>query len=508
MSMLGKKKWFSSVFILSLSTVFFAACSNGGATNETGKTAGEKSDKVGPPVKLQIMTQSFGVPLPSEENNLVKQVLKEKTNVEIEMINPPDAEYRTQVNARLAGADFPDLFKVENDQIQQFGKQGLLLDLTPYLDKELKAVKDYLGEADLLKGTVEGKVYALPKKPAIPYGNLWIRKDWLDNLKLSVPSTLEELQAVATAFTEKDPDGNNQKDTYGYGGMGLTAFNPILGAFGVGGINDFYAKDGKLIYSPMDPDMKAAIEFIKQFMKSGAVDPDLLTTTSEANAAKKAFQGKIGILNIGFPNMTAVQYVEEYKTVNPKAEWIQVAPPKGPKGAYSGAWDVAATPGMHAIPKSLEKDPDKLQKVFDLLGYIATPEGADLVAHGVEGRHWKVENGLKVRLEARKTEHFWAYQLLGRDEVEYLKPGYPPKDVEMSAKTPRIQSFNSYLSYPEGYNHADSTRYVTEELVKFIYGKRQLNEYDAFLQTLNTTFKFNLMLDAANKRVDELKLIK
>ncbi len=47
---------------------------------------------------------------------------------------------------------------------------------------------------------------------------LWIRQDWLDNLKLEVPTTIEELEGSCAPFTEDDPDGNGQKDTYGLGG--------------------------------------------------------------------------------------------------------------------------------------------------------------------------------------------------------------------------------------------------------------------------------------------------
>ena len=44
---------------------------------------------------------------------------------------------------------------------------------------------------------------------------LLIRTDWLKKLNLSMPTTTEELMAVAKAFAEQDPDGNGKKDTYG-----------------------------------------------------------------------------------------------------------------------------------------------------------------------------------------------------------------------------------------------------------------------------------------------------
>ena len=41
------------------------------------------------------------------------------------------------------------------------------------------------------------------------------RQDWLDSLGLEVPDNVDELAEVARAFTENDPDGNGQNDTYG-----------------------------------------------------------------------------------------------------------------------------------------------------------------------------------------------------------------------------------------------------------------------------------------------------
>ena len=68
--------------------------------------------------------------------------------------------------------------------------------------------------------TFDGHQYGLPEPPPLPKREgLVIRKDWLDKLGLEVPTTPEELLAVAKAFTEQDPDGNGKNDTYGLGGF-------------------------------------------------------------------------------------------------------------------------------------------------------------------------------------------------------------------------------------------------------------------------------------------------
>ena len=58
---------------------------------------------------------------------------------------------------------------------------------------------------------------------------MFIRQDWLDNLGLKMPTTIEELKEVARAFTEDDPDGNGQNDTYGLAVDGVEVLTKSIG---------------------------------------------------------------------------------------------------------------------------------------------------------------------------------------------------------------------------------------------------------------------------------------
>ena len=60
-------------------------------------------------------------------------------------------------------------------------------------------------------------LYALPNMNATVYNLslLWIRQDWLDNLGLARPETMEDVINIARAFTKDDPDQNGADDTYG-----------------------------------------------------------------------------------------------------------------------------------------------------------------------------------------------------------------------------------------------------------------------------------------------------
>lgn len=454
-------------------------------------------------VKIEVMTDNGVSKLPAGDNDRMKIKLDEKLNTDIQLTLMHGDSSR--LNRRMATGDYPDLFMLGRIQMQEYARKGLLLDLTPYMGK-LEQARKFIGEDSLKKGSVDGRIYALAKKRSIPFYNLWIRKDWLERLNLQIPTTIEELFHVAKAFTENDPDGNGKPDTYGITGYKMSTFSPVFTAFGVGGIDSFYMKDGKLMNALYDPAMKDALKFINGMIDEGVVDPDLLLHTGDRHA-KKAFQGKVGIIWYSFPEMTKPANVTEYKTINPNAVWVQVPALKGPGGQFAGTWDVGASP-MHAIPKTMEKNPVKLQRLFDLLNYVASPEGSMLVAHGEEGRHWYRENGKIVRTELRLKEHAFMYQLLGREEIEYLESGYTKEVVDFSANTQRIEVYDGLLYIPEGFSPADANRYIDEEVSAFAYGKRPLSEYDDFLKRLEDGFQYKLMLHSAEKQLKELGIFK
>ncbi|WP_199614097.1 extracellular solute-binding protein [Paenibacillus alkalitolerans] len=476
-----------------------------GSTNEeSGKSEVENSKKT---IKLEIIEPGSNLPPPDKD--IIKQQLDKALNIDLNLtVYPSGDDYKNQLNVRMSSGNFPDLFSLDRTQLLQFSKQGLLLDLTPYMDK-LSQMKSFIGEDSLKKGMVGGKVYAISKSPQIPYTTYFIRKDWLDKLQLKVPETIEELLEVSIAFTEGDPDGNGKKDTYGLTGRKLEAFAPVFGAFGVGMPvpANFYEKDGTIVNALYDPAMKDALEFIRQMIDSGFVDPELLANTALQHQ-EKAIKGQVGIVYIDWPAMTKEQFVEQIKTVNPKAEWIQIAPPKGPGGQFDGPWDIGNSPGRYAIPKALEKDPEKLQRIFDLLNYISDPDGgSNLVQYGVEGTHFTVDGGKVVPTDKiGEVGYSWLYQFTGRPEMEYLQTKFAAQAdyIKFANDQPRIEALNGFVDIPEGYSAADADRYIEEELAKFVYGKRTLDEYDAFLNTLETTMNYKALLDAANEQLKAL----
>lgn len=512
---MSKHKWaMVSLSAVAAATAALAGCSgNSGGGGSSGSGAPEAPAA---PVKIEFM---LGTSSPLPKNDYLKQAFDKKFNTDI-TLNVPTTEFDSALNVRMASGDYPDMIMMNLFTAREYAAQGMLLDLTPHKDK-LAQVWEFVGENNQKAGIMEGKLQAIGKrggKSEIPQDNYWIRKDWLDRLQLKPPTTVEELLAVAKAFTERDPDGNGKNDTFGMTGVNLSAFVPVFGAYGVGVPHvpsgdvqkgAFYLKDDKLVNTFHDPGMKDALTAIKSFMDAGVVDPDLFANTNSTDD-EKAFKGQVGIIYNGFAPFTRASSVEIWKNINPNAEWMQLAPPKGPGGQFAGSQDIGQPDGMLVFPKTLEKDQAKLNTIFEMVNYASTEEGNNLVSFGEEGRHYTIKDGkYEVNAELRAQELFWPYQLTGRSEMSYLiNSGFPEEAIQQTARTPRIKAYTSYVIMPKDYVASDAERYIQEEFAKFIYGKRPIAEYDAFLDTLNTTFKYKLYTDAAEQQLKALGIVK
>lgn len=468
-------------------------------STNSGKSGSKTSSK---PIKLQVIETGSGMP---QGKNLIQTTLDKALNVDLNLtVYTSGDDYTNQLNVRMAAGNFPDLFSLSKDQMKQFAKQNLILDLSRYKDK-LKPTLDFIGSDSVKKGMYNGKLYSISKAPQIPYNTYWIRKDWLDKLHISMPKTPDELLKAAKAFTFNDPDGNQKKDTYGLTGGEYGAFSPIFGAYGVGDPGTFYVKNGKIVNSFYDPAMKDALTFIKKMISEGVVDPGLLANTGLQHQ-QKAIQGKAGIVYIDWPNITKKQFADQIKAVNPNADWVQVPALQGPGGQYDGSWDIGATPARYAIPKALEKDPATLNKVFDLLNYVST-KGSNLVQFGIEGRDYNIKSDKVVPTDKiSEVSYSWLYQFTGRPEMTYLQTKFAAqaKYIEFAAKEPRIHTLNGFLDYPDEYNPTDATKYWKQEFAQFIYDKKPLSQYNQFLKTLGTTMGYKKYVDNAVKQLNAL----
>ena len=111
------------------------------------------------------------------------------------------------------------------DMIESGQVKAIDEDIENYMPDRLKEIYDQYPET-FYPVTKDGKTYGIACAPCLTEGQVMvIRQDWLDNLGLSAPTNMDEFEEVIQAFTEDDPDGNGQDDTYGFTYAGDSIYN-------------------------------------------------------------------------------------------------------------------------------------------------------------------------------------------------------------------------------------------------------------------------------------------
>ena len=212
--------------------------------------------------------------------------------------------YDMQLNLRIVNGDIPDMFVCNAAQFQLLVEADMLEDLTEVFENyQSDLVRDNFtadGGKGLGMATVGDKLYGIPDS-AVGAGKFhffYIREDWREALGLPVPETLDDLIALADAFTNKDPDGNGEKDTYGLAisNEPFETYFSVPGWFNAFGAfpDQWILKDGEVVHGAIQPEMKTALAALRSWIEQGLVDPEFKVKGSWP-VSEDAVAGKAGI---------------------------------------------------------------------------------------------------------------------------------------------------------------------------------------------------------------------
>ncbi|MEF3308857.1 extracellular solute-binding protein [Paenibacillus sp. GYB004] len=338
-----KNKMVKMLVSLSLVAVpLLAACgksepagdASGKTPAETGQqTGGPKTvpEKYEPPIELTTVNYSFPTTkfFNGEDinNNIWTRTLEEKYGIKVKtQWYVPSTEYDKKSNLMIASGEIPDFFAATPQQFKQLQEAGMLEDLTKvyndHAPESIKKVMQGAGDTVLKSATIDGKLMAVPwsgvakEGPAI----LWIRTDWKEKLSLPDPKTIDDLFAIADAFTKKDPDGNGKDDTFGLAmEKELSMAAGLMNGYGAytDASTGFWVKisSGSLVNGDIQPQMKQALTKLSEMYKAGHFDPEFIV--KDANKVYETIgANKIGMMigGRGSANFPLV-------TLTPNQEW-------------------------------------------------------------------------------------------------------------------------------------------------------------------------------------------
>lgn len=293
--------------------------------------------------------------LPSGDTPLLNQYtrqIKEALNVDVDHHFAASGQnYRQRISLAIASNDLPDAMVVNAVELRQLVEADQIADLTEiyerYASPEIKEIIDNTNGAALDTVTFDGKIMALPGVQAGSdgYHLMWIRKDWLDKLNLEPPTTMAELETVARAFVEDDPDGNGQKDTIGITGPesggklyanflesknNLYGFDPLFSAHHSFPGYWVEGEDGNPVYGSILPETREALASLRDLYAKGLIDPEMAVRNK---SEEPIIAGKSGMFFapwwMGYGPLT-----NAVKT-DPEANWQAYALPLDGNGEFS-----------------------------------------------------------------------------------------------------------------------------------------------------------------------------
>lgn len=363
------RKWLVIVFVMVLALAIAACGSNsdgnsngtgGGQTQQGGSGSGSGDSENGgnvdafaagkydPPITLTtVMGLNDNAAIFKEgetvEDNIHTRMIKERLGIDIQydwvVTNTNDA-YKTKLRLELSsGSKMPDVVSYRGD----LETVNLLIDSGQFMAVD-ELVEKYAGE-EYKKGldldpTIWFPISRDGKKMALPIFDyaynadqvLWVRQDWLDDVGMDAPATLDEMEAVMEAFQKRDPNSYGLATGFinGFSNW-MTDIGFVFGAYGaVPG--QWNLVDDELVHGSIDPRAKLGLERLREWMEKGYISQDS-ALWDEVTGSELFTSGQAGMM-VG-PNWLPEWPFGDLEANDPNAVYKAYPLPAGPEG-HSG----------------------------------------------------------------------------------------------------------------------------------------------------------------------------
>lgn len=392
------RKWMFIVMIV-FSMITFIGCNDSTSSFHVNLEEEEKEARTTPfgrypeevVYTLGKMTGANNSNMPqgdTYENNAYTRYLKEKLNVQNIDVFEESTDYDNTALMAITTEDLPDVMVVsDKEQLQMLIEKNLIEDLTEAYEncasERIKEMYASYGNEILESVMVDGKLMAIPETniengPSL----IWLRKDWMDQLHLSAPKTLDDLEHIIKEFIEKDPGNNGKGNTIGLvcdsnmvGEAGYSyeyQLDIIFANYGVYPKQFYYDKHGKLVYGSVQLEAKKALKKLRSMYKDGILDSKFLLRTTE-DIIKLIVGGKCG--SFFGPWWAPNNPLVDAKKENPDAVWEPYLIQTDPNGSTTY---VSQNPSYkYVVVRKGYEHPEIVMKIISVLFDYARFEDAE-----------------------------------------------------------------------------------------------------------------------------------
>jgi putative aldouronate transport system substrate-binding protein len=331
-----------------------------------------------------------------DDVNQNKYILKlgELTNTKLNFTLLPWQEWQQSLNLVLAGEEYTDIMQIggiNSPAIAPSIEAGIFMPLNDLIDKHAPNLKKNIPKEiwDDPMISKDGKIYAIPKL-AYPrnFVVVYVRRDWLDELGLRDPVTVDDYMEMWRAFRDSKPAGIEEpvpfscREQFVCGDLIFAAYDVLP--------NDWSYVNGQLVPNFIRPEIKEVLEIYRQMYAEMLLDNEFLVQPGRQWDAKIKGQGTVGswIHVAHYPDKWLIEVQNNHPTAD-----VDVLPyPVGPDGRGGGTKGPAINGLVYAIPATNE-NPEVAIKFLDSFWI---KEVTTFLTYGIEGDNYTIENNKAV----------------------------------------------------------------------------------------------------------------
>lgn len=427
------------------------------ATQQVSEKNAEATQQVMDKVKI-VMHKAGGLQV-RKDDPLVKDAIEKKflrdtgINIDLDVKLNANEDFVNKVNLSIAAGDQIDVLynyiggASDNGLAKFVAMPGLIKPLNEFVDKFGNNLKKAIPEKAWNTMTFNGSIMGIPFVEQESIFGILIRKDWLDELKLEVPKSLDDMEKVLEAFKNKGnniiPLVGNPWDTE------RVVFN---GAFDVPPYWWYFVDqtDGLLKPATLSPKYKEVLKIQYKWVKNGWWDKDNKTRPWDA-MLNQFISGQAGVFTAWAEITFLIDMARKTKDANPNAQFEILGPLEGPEGKSAFLKQPVAFSGISILQKS--KVAEYIIKFVDW--ELSNAENQELLLYGIKDQHWtKPMEGVRG-LPADKKDEFLkeppysgAYALAMNINVsDLISEDYTEKEREWISK---VRGFNTLPDILEG----------------------------------------------------------
>ncbi|MFQ7003804.1 MAG: hypothetical protein ACLRRT_09095 [Ruthenibacterium lactatiformans] len=403
--------------------------------------------------------------------------------------------------------ELPDvIMEIPVTDVLKYGETGVILPLNDYIENSMPNLKAEMDKRDGVEKALtysDGNIYYLPMLDETPSGNIpyIVRTDWLDQLGLERPVTIEDWENYWSLVKTTDLNGNGKNDEIPFSAYEIERLRNFCTAWGV--LDDFYTDPtdgGKVHYGPIEDKYKEALVWMNDMWNKGYIDQEIITRLlglqREAGAEHRRLLRGPARRHAGRPERHDGGIVPG-----------STSPPPSRRKARPA---YRSTPTSTLSPRRCGRHHhlhlQKCRPRCGMAGLYVQRRGQMLLNMGIEGTHYTMQDGEPIFTDyiLNNPDGLSPKQAVGTFTIAQepcplccasarpaswtMLPCWRPRRTASSVPgginkyvIPGTLSFSSEKDAERRAAMADIETYVDEMVMKFITGREPIENWDTYV---------------------------